>query len=180
MSNETKIKLCGEALWEAAQNEFAKIYPLQSSYTSIFDFVYEDYDHFYLTAPLDGNSVAAECMARKGVSGALDEILSRLAGRNLSARFSLAPASPSVGQDSNKPNSDNHALSLGSLRDEIRSRLADNTEAPTLRDRYMMAAITGTIAQCSEFDDWPDPNTVIKYAKRIANAALAQRKEAQQ
>ncbi len=80
--------LQGEALWRATQAEFTKKFALQSSYAAELHFLSEDERHFYLGAPAD-QPMAVQTLERPSIRAALEEILSRLAGRRLLAKMEL-------------------------------------------------------------------------------------------
>lgn len=74
--------LDGEALWQATRQEFSTKFPLQAGYAAEMHFLSTDARHLLLGAPED-HRMAAQSLERPTTRAALEEILTRLAGRRL-------------------------------------------------------------------------------------------------
>lgn len=80
--------LDGEALWQAACQEFRVKFPLQAGYTSEMHFLSADARQLLLGVPQE-HRAAAQSLERPVPRGALEEILTRLSGRRLQLKIEV-------------------------------------------------------------------------------------------
>ena len=80
--------LTGEGLWLATKTEFSKKLPLQSGYAAEMHFLSEDGRHLHLGVS-PAQRLAIQPLERPATRTALEEILTRLAGRRLLVSFEI-------------------------------------------------------------------------------------------
>lgn len=80
--------LSGEALWQATSDEFGKKFPLQAGYAAEMHFLSADERTMLLGAPSD-QRMAMQSLERPGIRAALEEILTKFAGRRVLVKFEV-------------------------------------------------------------------------------------------
>lgn len=80
--------LDGEALWQAASQEFRSKFPVQAGYASEMHFLSVDAGQLLLGVPQE-HRAAAQSLERPTPRAALEEILTRLAGRRLQLKIEV-------------------------------------------------------------------------------------------
>ncbi len=80
--------LTGEALWQATNEEFSKKFPLQAGYAAEMHFLSADDRSIMLGAPTE-QRMAMQSLERPSIRTALEEILTKFAGRRTLVKFEV-------------------------------------------------------------------------------------------
>jgi DNA polymerase-3 subunit gamma/tau len=80
--------LSGEALWQATNEEFSKKYPLQAGYAAEMQFLSANAKSILLGAPAD-QRIAMQSLERPSIRSAIEDILTKFAGRKVLVKFEL-------------------------------------------------------------------------------------------
>ena len=141
--------LTGQALWQAAKEEFSKKFPLQAGYAAEMHFLSSEAKSILLGAPTD-QRMAMQSLERPSIRAAIEEILTKFAGHRLLVKFEV------------REDLQSHELATEGGHDQT-------NDAPAIST--FVVAPSGEVVDEGEFQNDP----LIKEALRIFEAKITKK-----